>query len=168
MAAWRTPKAEPVSIEQTAALSELEFGRAAEYLVCAELILKGFPAFPVAPGLGYDLAVDMGDHLIRLQVKATRGPRPVPQRVAYTPGYLFHMRKCGRGGRSAYVAGQFDGYALVAIDRRLIAFMEFGECQMQTLHLRVPGMAPARNASRVEAMDDFPWERFVDRWRENR
>lgn len=163
-ASWREEKQNPEPINPTSALTELEFGRAAELLVCAELILAGFPAYPSAAGLAYDIAVDMGDHLIRLQVKATRGPRPIPQRVVYTPAYAFNMRRCGRGGRGAYKPGQFDGYALIAVDRRLIAFLLFEECTAQTIFLRPPGHVPARNASRSETLADFPWSRFAAAW----
>ena len=57
---------------------ELQTGKAGEYLVCADLILKGFVAFPSEQGLPYDVLLDTGEKIIRIQVKTTSGPRIVP------------------------------------------------------------------------------------------
>ena len=40
--------------------SELQTGKEGEYLVCADLILKGLIAFPSEQGLPYDVVVDAG------------------------------------------------------------------------------------------------------------
>ena len=70
---------------------ELELGRAAEHLACADLLLGGWHAFHTAQGMAYDLAVDVGTRLLRVQVKATLHPRH-PQ-----PG-LRANRSADRGG----------------------------------------------------------------------
>ncbi len=67
-------------------ISDLEVGKAAEHLVVADLILSGYRAYLTDQGLPYDVVVDVGGRLYRVQVKATRGLRPVPQRAAFTPG----------------------------------------------------------------------------------
>ena len=53
------------------AVSDLETGRAAEHLVVADLILSGYRAFLTEQGLPYDVVLDCGEKLYRLQVKAT-------------------------------------------------------------------------------------------------
>ena len=39
---------------------DLQVGKAGEYLVCFDLIMKGFVAYPSEQGLPYDLVLDTG------------------------------------------------------------------------------------------------------------
>jgi len=157
----RGPHNVPAMAPRTSAKSSsLEVGRAAEYLVCADLILQGYPAFPVAPGLPYDVIVEAAGALLRLQVKATLQPKAVPQRAVWVPSYLFGVRRCGRGGRRSYDESEIDGVALVALDAKMIAYMPLAGCR-QTIHLRVPGATPAKNAKRKNSMADYPWADFL-------
>ena len=39
---------------------DLQVGKAGEYLVCFDLIMKGFVAYPSEQGLPYDLVLDSG------------------------------------------------------------------------------------------------------------
>ena len=57
---------------------QLQIGKAGEYLVCADLIMKGFIAFPSEQGLPYDVLLDTGEKLLKVQVKTTEKPRKVP------------------------------------------------------------------------------------------
>lgn len=115
-------------------ITDLEIGKAGEHLVCADLILKGYGAYLSDQGLPYDVVCDIGGKLIRIQVKTTRTFRPVPQRVKETPAYLFHIRRCGKGGRRSYDERDFDAMALVALDINKIAYIKLNEAR-QTLHL---------------------------------
>ena len=118
---------------------ELEMGKAAEHLVCADLLLSGWSAFPTSQGMPYDLIVDTGRTLVRVQVKSTLVPKtPSPKHV--TPFYLFTVRRAGKGGRRLYQHGEFDVTALVALDRRLIAYFASTELPGQTAVIRVPGL----------------------------
>jgi hypothetical protein len=47
---------------------QLQIGKAGEYLVCADLILKGFVSFPSEQGLPYDVLLDTGEKLLKIQV----------------------------------------------------------------------------------------------------
>ncbi len=104
-------------------INELQLGKAGEYLVCADLILQGYVAYLSEQGLHYDVVVDLGGKLIRIQVKTTKTFRAVPQRKNYTPGYLFHIRRCGKGGRNRYKDGDVDIFALVAIEENAIGYL---------------------------------------------
>ena len=104
-------------------ISDLAAGKAGEYLVCADLIMKGHVAFPSEQGLPYDVVADISGKLYRVQVKSTRMPRPVPQRKEHITGYLFHVGKCGKGGFRTYGTHDADIFALVALDTRLIAYI---------------------------------------------
>lgn len=160
--AWRTDSIDALPLPQPKVVSELELSRAAEFLVCAELTLAGYPSYPSGAGLPYDVVADLGHRLIKLQVKATRGPRAIPQRAKYTPGYLFQIRKCGRGGRQRYEAGDFDGFALVALDIRQIAYIPLKEFGLQTIHLRPPGFAGSKWSRRQQCISDYPFEDILD------
>jgi hypothetical protein len=118
---------------------ELELGRAAEHLVCADLLLGGWHAFPTAQGMAYDLAVDVGARVIRVQVKATLHPRHPQPSMRANPAYFFSIRRAGRGTARVYRHDEFDVYALVALDRRLIGYFAKAELPSQLVTLRIPG-----------------------------
>lgn len=138
-------------------VSDLELGKAAEHLVVADLILQGYRAYLSDQGLPYDVVVDLHGTLLRIQVKATREQRPVPQRAAFTPGYLFHVRRAGKGGLRRYSQGEFDILAFVALDIRKIAYMHFTDGLKQSIVLRPPAHVAAANAARRQNIDEFPF-----------
>lgn len=104
-------------------LNDLACGKAGEYLVCADLILRGNVAFPSEQGLPFDVICEVDGRLLKVQVKTTRKPIPVPQRVKRTEKYCFHVLRCGKGGRCAYQDGDVDLFALVALDSKAIGYM---------------------------------------------
>lgn len=120
---------------------ELEVGRAAEHLVCADLLLGGWAAYPTAQGMAYDLAVDTAGRVIRVQVKATYYPRHPQPSMRANPAYFFSIRRAGRGGHRVYRDDEFDIYALVALDRRIIAYFSKAELPSQLVTFRIPGGA---------------------------
>jgi hypothetical protein len=105
-------------------LSDLAAGKAGEYLVCADLILKGHTAFLSEQGLPFDVIADVSGRLLRVQVKTTRETRAVPQRKeTHTPAYLYHIKRCGKGGKATYGDRDVDLFALVALDTRDIGYL---------------------------------------------
>lgn len=121
------------------ASQELELGRAAEHLVCADLLLCGWHAFQTAQGMAYDLAVDVATRVIRVQVKATLHPRHPQPSMRANPAYFFNIRRAGRGAARVYRHDEFDVYALVALDRRLIGYFAKAELPSQLITMRIPG-----------------------------
>ena len=124
-----------------ACVTDLAVGIAAEHLVCADLLLSGWRAFLADQNCGYDVAVDVGGRLIRIQVKATRKQRWIPQRgnSRDIPAYMWHVRRAGKGGKRLYKNTDFDMLALVAIDVRLIAYLSPTHTK-QTIHIRPPSV----------------------------
>jgi len=118
---------------------ELELGRAAEHLVCADLLLGGWHAFHTDQGMAYDLAVDVGASVIRVHVKATLHPRHPQPSMRANPAYFFNIRRAGRGAARVYRHDEFDVYALVALDRRLIGYFAKAELPSQLITMRIPG-----------------------------
>jgi hypothetical protein len=118
---------------------DLELGKAAEHLVCADLIMQGYRAFLSDQGLPYDIVVDVDGTFVRVQVKATRKQRNPSPHIRLSPGYFFHLRRAGKRGRRRYPQSAFDIYALVAMDRQAIAYLAPDDGRYQTIALRVPG-----------------------------
>ena len=128
-----------------AVITDLAAGAAGEHLVCADLLLQGYRAFLSDQNCPYDVAVDVGGRLIRIQVKSTRQAKALPQRVGHHPAYMWHVRRAGKGGARTYGDGEFDLLALVALDCRRIAYLP-PSLQAQTVHIR-PHDDPAPPAS---------------------
>jgi PD-(D/E)XK endonuclease len=123
-----------------AVVTDLAVGTAAEHLVCADLLLAGYRAFLADQNCPYDVAVDVAGRLVRIQVKATRCQRAIPQKATHIPAYMWHVRRAGKAGTRAYSSADFDLLALVAIDIKAIAYLPPSHTK-QTIHIRPPGAA---------------------------
>ena len=118
-------------------ISDLACGKAGEYLVCADLILGGLVAFPSEQGLCFDVVVEIGQRLAKVQVKTTRTVRSIPQRREHQAGYLFQVKRMGKRGAKCYAPGTVDIFALVALDSREIAYLAARDVK-QTMLFRSP------------------------------
>lgn len=103
--------------------NELQIGKAGEYLVCADLILKGFVAYPSEQGLPYDVVIDTGATLLKVQVKTTQGPLKVKQRSGNYSAYLFSIKRSGKDGKTRYSEQEIDLFALVTLDTKEIGYI---------------------------------------------
>lgn len=168
MRLWMETDEPSKKFERIGDVSDLELGKAAEHIVVADLILQGYRAYLSDQGLPYDAVVDLNGWLIRVQVKATRGLSPVPQRSEQIRGYLFHTRRAGKGGKRRYSSADFDLLALVALDVRVVAYMPFIDSAPGCFILRPVGARPHRNASRLKNIDGFPFHGAVQLLQMNR
>lgn len=112
---------------------ELQLGKAGEYLVCADLILKGFVAFPSEQGLPYDVLLDTGNKLMRIQVKTTAGVRSIPQRNKESKAYIFGIKL--RGKNRDKINNDCDLFALVCLDTMKIGYVT-GADMPSTINIR--------------------------------
>ncbi len=119
--------------------NELQIGKAGEYLVCTDIVMKGFIAFPSEQGLPYDVLMDNGNHLLRIQVKTTTAPRIVPQRAKDSHAYIFNVKRCGKNGTQRYNDAEIDMFALVCLDTRKVGYILNGDMP-ETLNLRVDAL----------------------------
>ena len=103
---------------------QLQIGKAGEYLVCADLIMKGFIAFPSEQGLPYDVLLDTGEKLLKVQVKTTEKPRTVLQRNVDTKAYIFNVKRAGNKGKTRYSENEIDLFALVCLDTMKIGYVK--------------------------------------------
>ncbi|MCD6166728.1 hypothetical protein J7K19_08495 [bacterium] len=145
-------------------IADIQAGKAGEYLVCADLILKGYIAFPSEQGLPYDVVLAVGEKLYKVQVKTTRRPLPVPQRKNRTEKYCIHIRRCGKGGRRSYKDGEVDIFAVVALDTKVIGYLKADEAK-QTMFFLPEGREPIKvkhgYQSKCKRISDYPIERCI-------
>jgi hypothetical protein len=141
-----------------AVVTDLAAGAAGEHLVCADLLMAGHRAFLADQNCPYDVAVDVGGKLVRIQVKATRSARSLPQRAAHFPAYMWNVRRAGKGGRRVYGTSDFDMLALVALDVKRIAYMAPSELR-QTIHIRTQDnpCAPKGGGKTGKTFDQYPF-----------
>ena len=118
---------------------ELQIGKAGEYLVCADLIMKGFVAYPSEQGLPYDIVLDTGSKLIKVQVKTCEKPRITPQRAKDTLIYQFCIKRHGKHNTELYGADEVDIFALVTLDTRMVGYVK-GEDMKVTTNFRVDSL----------------------------
>ena len=103
--------------------NEMQMGKAGEYLVCADLIMKGFIAYPSEQGLPYDVVLDLDGKLLKIQVKTAIKPRLVPQRKNETQTYIFDLARRGKSSRGTYSNVDVDIFALVALDKMEVGYI---------------------------------------------
>lgn len=120
-------------------ITDMQTGKAGEYLVCADLIIKGFIAYPSEQGLPYDVVLDMDGAMIKVQVKTTRTHKQTPQRVNNVNTYGFNVKRCGKGNKSIRTNESCDIFALVALDEKSIGYMKNKDIK-QTMFFRVESM----------------------------
>lgn len=118
------------------AVSDMQIGKAGEYLVCAELIAKGFIAYPSEQGLPYDVVMDDGNNLLKVHVKTTRTHKDTPQRAGNWRTYAFNVKRRGKKNRGEHTAESCDLFALVALDEKQIGYMRNADIK-QTMFFRV-------------------------------
>jgi hypothetical protein len=104
-------------------ISDLQIGKAGEYLVCADLILQGHIAFPSEQGLPYDVVFEYKGRLLKVQVKTTRTSKDIPQRKISVKGYIFNIKRCGKRNLQQTTPESCDIFALVALDSHAIGYI---------------------------------------------
>ena len=147
-------------------LADLAAGKAGEYLVCADLILRGFTAFPTEQGLPYDVIMADERNLYRVQVKTTRQPQSIPQRKNRTDKYIFHVRRCGKGGRKNYADTDVDIFALVALDTKTIGYLRASEARQTMFFLPENGKVATKKRGGItlrgcRKLSELEWPTFL-------
>lgn len=142
----------------------LNIGKAAEHLVCADLLLQGVPAYLSDQGLPFDVLALWNDRLIRIQVKATQSPRNINStRRSVSMAYSFNVRHRGKGNKGERLsAAHCDLVALVALDIRQIAYLPLALCST-TIGLHPPGHEFPKRYNRAfdQTIDQFPFIKAI-------
>lgn len=111
---------------------ELQIGKAGEHLVCCDLILQGYNAFLADQGLPFDVLIEKGGVLKRVQVKTTT------KLITYGKSkniYRFGLRR-GKCGQSRLKEVDCDYYAFVALDIKEIAYIPMKEMYARNAKLK--------------------------------
>jgi hypothetical protein len=116
--------------------NDLMIGVAGEHLVCFDLITRGFTCFMTEQGLPYDIIADINGKLVKVQVKTTRTHSETPQRKNHYPSYLFHVKRCGKGGGKLYGKNDVDIFAVVCVDTKQVGYVS-ADRMPATLSIRV-------------------------------
>lgn len=104
---------------------ELQQGKAAEHLVCFDLLSAGYEAFLAPQGSPFDVVVVTAHaRLVRVQVKSTKGTIATAKNTR--PHYRFGMRTAKKGSLIVSVEG-CDVVAFVALDRKVIGYVPIAE-----------------------------------------
>ena len=143
-----------------AVITDLAAGAAGEHLVCADLLMLGYRAFLADQNCPYDVAVDVGGRLIRIQVKSTRKAKAIPQRQAVLPAYMWNVRRAGKGGARVYADGEFDLLACVALDARKVAYLPPSK-HCQTIHIRSHEDGSMRGNKTGKTFSQFPFAKAM-------
>jgi hypothetical protein len=130
-------------------------GTAAEYLVCFDLMMRGYPAFRADQGFPYDAVVQVPGRLLRLQIKSTLKTRRFYQSRGHIEGYAWQTRR-GRRGVRTYDPNTYDAMAFVALDIKEIAYLPAAEVR-QGFSLPISGH---RKSARKFA--DYSFEKLLE------
>lgn len=144
----------------------LEIGKAAEHIVCADIMLSGYSCYLSDQGLPYDLVLDQEGRLLRVQVKSTCLPKNINMRGRNERiGYTFHVRKRGKNSKGERLnSSMCDLVAMVALDIMVIAYLPISEVG-QTCQFMPPNFEFRGHYKRTRgvAIDKFPLSSAVDR-----
>lgn len=124
---------------ETRKSNELQIGKAGEYIVCADIILKDMIAFPSEQGLPYDIVIDTGKRLLKCQVKTTLKPKIIPQRKKKSIAYIFNVKRHGKYGTKIYHKNEVDIFALVCLDTRQVGYIKNTDMP-STINIRVDSL----------------------------
>lgn len=151
-------------------LLDLNVGRAGEFLVMADLLLQGQKCFLTDQGMNYDAVVEVDNKLIRGQVKTTKKMRAINNSAR--PIYFFHIRRAGKGGKRLYKLGEFEFFALVALDIRKVFYLPFdGSVGSSSICIRDKNIKYQRQSSGGKKnglyYQDLTWENFINGYDSN-
>lgn len=137
--------------------NELEIGRAGEHLVCADLILQGYPAYLSAQGLPYDVVAESPKGLVRVQVKTkTKTTKDKVGRDVWR----YNLRS---GKNRARRAAGVECFAFVAIGIDAIAYVSLGE--MLTKRGKIKQCIDFYESNQIEGRLYPNGNRRTDGWR---
>ena len=141
-------------------------GAAATHLVCASLLLEGYNAFLAPEGCHYDVVVDLGVRLLRVQVKASSKATARPNRPAIV-GYQFTSSRNHRpekvGGKSIikrYKPEIVDVIAFVGLDIKAVAYFAVTNEFVHAMWLYPPGTPTFMRGKKEQrrCIDQFPFK----------
>jgi len=114
-------------------------GKAGEHLTCFDLIKKGFLVSMAAETLPYDLLLDTGYKILKIQVKTTEQPKISNQWRGINEAYIFSVKRKGSNGSKKYKNNEVDIFAVVCLDTMQIGYIKNSEMPT-TINIRVDNL----------------------------
>lgn len=139
--------------------NNLTLGLAGEHLVCFDLMMSGYKAFLTSQDCSYDICLEYKNKIKRVQVKSTRSVKAVTQRKYNTSGYIWNVRRAGKGGIRNYKDTDFDILALVALDIRKIAYFIPTDIGYSTIIIREKNCSDG--CRRGYFFEDYPITKII-------
>lgn len=102
---------------------KFQLGKAGEHLVCFDLFSKGLNVSMASETLPYDLLVDNGKNILKVQVKTTRTHKKTNQWRGINNAYVFSIKRKGANGAKKYQNNEVDVFAIVAIDTQQVGYI---------------------------------------------
>lgn len=152
------------SFDRSASGVSIDIGRAAELLVASDLEFQGYKVTLAGQMCSYDLLVDTGSQILRVQVKATSGPYKWNNNNKASK-YRFKLQRGGgnvsikKTKRKDYDPSEVDMFALVACDIRKIAYIPVVGKITNTMEL-YPTHNNRRSTSKV--ITDYPFNKALN------
>lgn len=116
--------------------NKFDIGKAGEHLVCADLCLKGISVSIASETLPYDLLLDTGSKILKVQVKTTEQPRKSNQWRGKSDAYVFSIKRKGSNGSKKYNDNEVDVFALVCLDTKQVGYLKNSDMPT-TINIRV-------------------------------
>lgn len=108
-------------------MTDFQVGKAGEHLVISELLSMGYESFMAGEGLPYDVVFDFNGSLKKVQVKTSRKPYNNENKANNKDGYIYHIKRCGKGANNQYSNDKIDLFAIVALDTKEIGYLFLDE-----------------------------------------
>lgn len=134
----------------------LTVGKAAEHLVCFDLLSQGLTAYLTDQGIKYDIVLETVNELFRVQVKSTQILRNVNSKNrGYRGAYNFNVRRVGKKGNQRLGRNDCGIVAMVALDGPCIAYLPVHLCKT-TMQFRPPIEDNELRRQGSRYINDFP------------
>jgi len=152
--------------------TELELGKAGEYLTMVDLLLHGEKAFLTDQGINYDIVVEIEEQLFRMQVKTTARKKVYGKKhTSVGEGYYLHLRRAGKCGKRVRGNKEFELYAVAMLDIKTVAYILSEEAPQGLMSfrderdahterlLKLKGNTLSGNHVNLRFIQDYTWER---------
>jgi len=106
---------------------KFQIGKAGEHLVCADLILKNLSISMADEALPYDVLLDIGYKILKIQVKTTVTHKQSNQWRGVNEAYIFGVKRKGANSIKRYAENEVDVFALVVLETKQVGYLINGD-----------------------------------------
>ena len=115
---------------------KFQIGKAGEFLVGAHLLFKGMDVSFAGETLPYDLLLDTGEKILKIQVKTTEKRKRSNQWRGVSDAYVFGVKRKGFNSAKRYGENEVDVFALVSLESMQVGYIKNADMPT-TINIRV-------------------------------